>query len=60
MTNENHKKEGDSNEDIKPGNQEKALQTEHPISERDEVKKAESRTQDLQRNATKADDKKED
>ncbi len=54
------KKEGDINKEIKSDEQKKALETEHPIGERDEVKKAESRTQDLQNNASKPDSEKND
>lgn len=57
MATDHHKKEGDINNDAKGSEQKKDLETEHPISERDEVKKAENRTQDLQKETSKADKK---
>ncbi len=60
MTTEQNKKEGELNTDAKVEQDKKDLKTEHPISERDEVKKAEYRTQDLQNGTSKPDDKEVD
>ncbi len=58
MAIDQNKKEGDINDDVKNNDQKKSLETERPIGERDEVKKAENRTQDLQKKVSKPDDKK--
>ena len=58
MAIDQHKKEGDVNNNTKLDKEKKDLETESPISERDEVKKAEKRTQDLQKNISNSDSKK--
>jgi len=58
MAIDQHKKEGDVNNKTKLDKEKKDLETESPISERDEVKKAEKRTQDLQKNISNSDSKK--
>jgi len=58
MAIDQHKKEGDVNNNTKLDKEKKDLETESPISERDEVKKAEKRTRDLQKNISNSDSKK--
>jgi hypothetical protein len=60
MATDQHKIEGDVNNEAKMNKEKNTLETERPISERDEVKKAENRTQDLQKKASKPGDKKGD